>query len=210
METQKTKPSPTSQSTDEQELIRRARAGDLDAFNQLVKKYQGLAYSVAYRILRDREAAADAVQDSFVKAFRALDSFKGGNFKSWLMRIVTNTCYDFLRARGRRPTESLDNLPGAEEFMDGLTDRGESPQEYAERRELNKLLEEAIQSLPEDQRIALILCDVEGHSYEEIADITGAAMGTVKSRINRARRKVRDYLLEHSELLPAPYRPRSS
>jgi RNA polymerase sigma-70 factor (ECF subfamily) len=195
---------------DEQRLIQRSLEGDLDAFNQLIREYQGLAFSVAYRILHDSEAAADAVQESFIKAYRALDTFKGGNFKSWLMRIVTNSCYDALRALGRRPTESLDNLPGADEFVDHLIYKGESPHEYAERQELNSLLERAIRSLPEDQLVSLVLCDVEGHSYEDIADITGVNIGTVKSRINRARRKVRDYLSRHSELLPAPYRRRSN
>ena len=96
---------------DELRTIERARQNDLDAFNQLVLNYQNLAFSVAYRLLQDEDAAADAVQDSFIKAYRALNTFQGGSFKSWLMRIVTNTCYDVLRSRKRRPTESLDDQP---------------------------------------------------------------------------------------------------
>lgn len=192
---------------DQQNLIQRSLEGDLSAFNQLVIEYQNLAFSVAYRLLNENEAAADAVQDSFIKAFRALDSFRGGNFKSWLMRIVTNTCYDVLRARKRRATDSLDDLPVAQEYASQLADDGESPQHYVERQELNELLSTAIQSLPEDQRLAVILCDVEGYAYEEIAEITNVAMGTVKSRISRGRAKVRDYLSEHSELLPSSFRP---
>lgn len=190
-------------------LIERSLNGDLDAYNHLVVEYQNLAYSVAYRLLSDADGAADAVQDSFIKAYRALDSFRGGSFKSWLMRIVTNTCYDVLRARKRRATESIDDLPVEEEYAVQLTDEGESPQDYVERRELNALLEEAIGSLPDDQRTVIVLCDVEGYSYEEIAEITGVAMGTVKSRISRARSKVRDYLTERSELLPSAFRPSS-
>lgn len=192
---------------DQQALIEHALEGNLDAFNQLVVEYQNLAYSVAYRLLNDTDGAADAVQDSFIKAFRALDTFRGGNFKSWLMRIVTNTCYDVLRARKRRKTDSLDALPVENEYIPELTDTRESPAQYAERRELAQLLTAAIQNLPEDQRMSIILCDVEGYSYEEIAEITEVAIGTVKSRISRARGKVRDYLIQHPELLPSAFRP---
>ena len=96
--------------SDEQQIILRATAGETQAFNLLVVKYQAIAYSVAYRMLRDEEAAADVVQDSFIKAFRALAGFQGGNFRSWLTRIVANTCYDVLRAQQRRATDSLDDL----------------------------------------------------------------------------------------------------
>jgi len=194
---------------DQDQLIERSLRGDLDAFNHLILKYQNLAYSVAYRLLSDTEAAADAVQDSFIKAYRALESFRGGNFKSWLMRIVTNTCYDALRVRKRRRTDSLDDLPVEEEFVTQLIDSRESPDQFVERQELNGLIEDAICSLPEDQRTAIVLCDVHGYAYDEIAEITGVAMGTVKSRISRARGRVRGYLVQHSELLPAAFRPNS-
>ncbi len=191
----------------QESLIERSLTGDLDAFNQLISEYQRLAYSVAYRLLQDPDAAADAVQDSFIKAYRALDSFRGGSFKSWLMRIVTNTCYDVLRARKRNRTDSLEEMPVESEYIPALTDRRESPQQYVERQELASLLMAAIQTLPEDQRISIVLCDVEGYAYEEIADMTGVAIGTVKSRISRARGKVRDYLTQYPELLPSTFRP---
>lgn len=194
----------------EQDLIERSLDGDLNAFNQLVVDYQNLAYSVAYRLLNDTDASGDAVQDSFIKAFRALDTFRGGNFKSWLMRIVTNTCYDMLRARQRRKTDSLEALPVENEYVPALTDTKESPQQYIERQELASLITVAIQALPEDQQASLILCDVEGYTYEEIAEITGVAIGTVKSRISRARGRVRDYLTQFPELLPSGYRPSAS
>lgn len=193
---------------DQDLLIERSLNGELDAFNQLILEYQNLAYSVAYRLLSNTEAAADAVQDSFIKAYRALESFRGGSFKSWLMRIVTNTCYDELRAQKRRRTDSLDALPVEEEFVTQLIDSRESPDQFVERQELSGLIEAAIQSLPEDQRTVLILCDVHGYAYEEIAEMTDVAMGTVKSRISRARGRVRSYLAEHSELLPAAFRPK--
>ncbi|MBX3052467.1 MAG: sigma-70 family RNA polymerase sigma factor [Caldilineaceae bacterium] len=192
---------------DQDLLIEQSLNGDLNAFNHLILEYQNLAYSVAYRLLSNTESAADAVQDSFIKAYRALDSFRGGSFKSWLMRIVTNTCYDVLRAQKRRRTDSLDALPVEEEYATQLIDRKESPDQYVERGELTELIEAAISSLPEDQRTAMVLCDIQGYAYEEIAEMTGVAMGTVKSRISRARGRVRLYLSEYSELLPAGFRP---
>jgi RNA polymerase sigma-70 factor, ECF subfamily len=192
---------------DQHSLIERSLHGDLDAFNQLIIEYQNLAYSVAYRLLDDADTAADAVQDSFIKAFRALENFRGGSFKSWLMRIVTNTCYDMLRARQRQKTDSLDDLPVENEYVPELVDHQESPQQYVERQELSFFITAAIQDLPEDQRVSIVLCDVEGYSYEEISEITGVAIGTVKSRISRARGRVRDYLIRHPELLPATFRP---
>lgn len=192
---------------DQDRLIAQSLAGDLDAFNQLILEYQNLAYSVAYRLLTNSDAAADAVQDSFIKAYRALESFRGGSFKSWLMRIVTNTCYDVLRAQKRRRTDSLDDLPVEEEYVSQLIDPQESPDQFVERQELHSLIEAAILSLPEDQRTTIVLCDVQGYAYEEIAELTGVAMGTVKSRISRARGRLREYLAHHSELLPATYRP---
>lgn len=194
---------------DQDLLIEQSLNGDLNAFNHLILEYQNLAYSVAYRLLSNTESAADAVQDSFIKAYRALESFRGGSFKSWLMRIVTNTCYDVLRAQKRRRTDSLDDLPVGEEYAAQLIDPGDSPDQYMERQELADLIEAAIQSLPEDQRTVIVLCDVHGYAYEEIAEMTGVAMGTVKSRISRARGRLREYLSEHSELLPARFRPES-
>lgn len=203
---------PPSTPADEQNAIAQALAGDVDAFNHLVVKYQRLAYSVAYRMLQNQEAAGDAVQDSFLKAYRALGGFKGGLFKSWLLRIVVNTCYDVLRVQQRYVSESIDDEPNGENeesrVARQLVDSHESPDAYVERMELSSYIELGIRNLPSDQRLVLTLCDVHGYSYEEIAEITGYPMGTVKSRISRARTKLRDYLLEHPELLPAGFRPR--
>lgn len=192
---------------DEQALIEAAHAGHLDAFNQLINAYERLAFSVAYRMLQDGDAAADAVQDSLIKAYRGLHTFRGGSFKSWLMRIVTNTCYDALRARKRRATDSLDDLSAEQEHSPHLIDHAESPAAHAERMELNRAIEEGIAALPADQRLVVLLCDVHGYAYEEIAEITGAPMGTVKSRISRGRIKLREHLLARPELLPTTFRP---
>ncbi|MCX6045293.1 MAG: sigma-70 family RNA polymerase sigma factor [Chloroflexi bacterium] len=192
---------------DEQSIIARALEGEVNAFNQLVLTYQNLAYSIAYRVLQDESASADAVQDSFIKAYRALGTFQGNNFKSWLTRIVVNTCYDMLRAKRRRATDSLDDLPAEAEYTPYLIDHAEGPEAHAERMELNALIEIGIRALPPEQRTVLVLCDIHGYAYEEIAEITGQPIGTVKSRISRARTRVRDFLLQNPELLPATFRP---
>ncbi|HRW10841.1 MAG TPA: sigma-70 family RNA polymerase sigma factor [Caldilineaceae bacterium] len=192
---------------EEQAFIQRAMAGDLDAFNALVLKYQDIAYSVAFRLLRNQDAAADAVQDGFLKAYRALGGFQGGNFRSWLLRIVTNTCYDVLRVRQRRGTDSIDDLTFAQDHNVYLVDHAERPEEYAERMELNHFIEAGIESLPPDQRTVLVLCDIHGYAYDEIAEIVDLPMGTVKSRISRARSRLRDYLQNRPELLPSSFRP---
>jgi RNA polymerase sigma-70 factor, ECF subfamily len=197
---------------DEQRAIARALEGELDAFNELVVKYQRLAYSVAYRMLQSEDAAADAVQDSFIKAFRALPSFKGGMFKSWLMRIVVNTCYDVLRVNQRYTTESIGDDPNYEEGEVAprqLIDSSESPHEFAERMELSALIELGMRALPAEQSLVLSLCDIHGYAYEEIAEVTGLPIGTVKSRISRARVRLRDFLLQQPELLPANLRPKN-
>lgn len=203
---------PPTTPPDEQRAIGAALTGDINAFNELVVKYQRLAYSVAYRMLQTEDAAADAVQDSFIKAFRALGGFKGGLFKSWLLRIVVNTCYDVLRVQKRYITEGIDDEHSGDDeeqrVVHQLIDHSESPQDYVERMELSDLIELGMRALPADQRLALMLCDVHGYSYEEIAEITGYPMGTVKSRISRARTKLRDYLLQKPELLPAGLRPK--
>jgi RNA polymerase sigma factor (sigma-70 family) len=193
---------------DEQALIAAAQRGSLPAFNQLILHYQGLAYSVAYRILGDGDSASDATQDGFIKAFQKLDQYRGGSFKAWMLRIITNTCYDTLRARKRRPTVSLEN---EDEEMDSehdarLLDAAERPDAYVLRKELAGAIQSAIELLPADQRTALVLADIEGLDYQEIAEVTNSALGTVKSRLSRARAKMRDMLLAQKELLPAQYR----
>ncbi len=203
-----TSPFASQVATGDEAAIERSLAGDLNAFNQLVVKYERLAYSVAYRMLQTEDAAADAVQDSFIKAYRALNGFRGGVFKSWLLRIVVNTCYDVLRAQKRVTFEPIGEEADEDEPVTLLVEQGESPQEYVERMELSELLELGIRSLPADQRLVLTLCDVHGYSYEEIAEITGFPMGTVKSRISRARTKLRDFLLQKPELLPSSLRPK--
>lgn len=192
---------------DEKALIDAARQGDVGSFNQLVLSYQSMVYNFAYRILGDRHAAADATQDAFISAFKAIGKFRGGSFKAWLLRIVTNACYDQLRRKQRQPSTSLDALLVLEPApTQSLTDSRESPEEYTVRQELSKVIQIGIGSLPPEQRITLVLADVQGFSYQEIAGVTGVSLGTVKSRLSRARNKLRDFLLGQRELLPSRYR----
>lgn len=189
--------------------IAAAQDGDLQAFNQLVTKYQAAVYNVAYRILGNTDAASDATQEAFVSAYQAIGKFRGGSLKAWLLRIVTNACYDQLRVKQRRPTDSLDDMVVEPEHDANLIDHSESPEEYALRQELGAVIQYGLNVLPPDQRVALILSDIEGMSYQEIAEVTDVSLGTVKSRLSRARAKLRDYLVANGELLPGVYRLQS-
>ena len=194
------------QATNETALIKAAQKGQLPAFNQLVLQYQGLAYNVAYRILGDQDSAADATQDSLIKAYKAISKFRGGSFKAWLLRIVTNSCYDLLRQKQRRPTEPLDDLLVDPAHSTLLTDKREGPETHALREELGSVIQSCINMLPADQRATLVLADVQGLNYQEVADAMGVSIGTVKSRLSRARAKLRDILQQNQELLPYRYR----
>lgn len=194
---------------DEAALIQEAQGGDVGAYNTLVLHYQELAYNVAYRIMGEGDSAADATQEAFISAYRALNSFRGGSFKSWLMRIVTNACYDELRRRKRRPQAALDALYVEDESADPGTSfafRAEGPEAHAQRMDLQSAIIDCLQDLPGDQRTVTVMCDIEGFSYDEIADAVDVALGTVKSRLSRARSKLRDCLQGFGELLPAEYR----
>ena len=194
---------------EEKALIAAAQRGEVPAFNQLVLTYQSMVYNLAYRILSDADAAADASQDTFISAFRAIKKFRGGSFKAWLLRIATNACYDQLRYKQRRPTSSLEALFVETDPPPSFTDPAEGPEDYALRQELGQVMQAGLNILPPDQRIALVLSDVQGLSYQEIAEVTRSSLGTVKSRLSRGRAKLRDYLLEQGELLPARYRLKS-
>jgi RNA polymerase sigma-70 factor (ECF subfamily) len=193
---------------DEASLIAAAQQGRMDAFNDLVLTYQRQVYNLAYRIMGDAASAADATQDAFISAFQNLARFRGGSFKSYLMRIVSNRCYDELRRRKRRPTTSFEDFSGVDEEANPalVNGRDEGPEEYAERQEVARVIQAGIETLPSQQRIVLVLSDVQGLSYQEIAEATDVSLGTVKSRLARARGKLRDYLRSQGELLPARYR----
>ncbi|MEA3339012.1 MAG: sigma-70 family RNA polymerase sigma factor [Chloroflexota bacterium] len=192
---------------DEAKLIESAQRGQVNAFNELVLHYQNRVYNLACRIMGDPASAADAAQEAFIAAYRSIGRFRGGSFKSYLMRIVANKCYDELRRRKRRPATSFEDFGDLdEEANPALIDEGEGPEERAERQAVARLIQAGIETLPPNQRITLVFSDVQGMSYREIAEATDVALGTVKSRLARARAKLRDYLRQHGELLPARYR----
>jgi len=192
---------------DERDLILTAKRGDVEAFNRLVLLHQDAAYTVAYRIIGEVDAAADATQEAFISAFRKLHQFRGERFKPWLLRIVTNACYDELRRRQRRPAASLEELHEVHASHDSpLVSQQEDPEQHAQRHELNNAIQECLSALPDDQRVITVLSDVEGYTYQEISAITGLPLGTVKSRLSRARGRLRDCLQAVRELLPAEYR----
>ena len=189
---------------DDATLVERSRDGDLEAFNQIVRRYQLRVYNLAARILGDRTAAEDVAQDTFVSAYRALARFRGGSLRAWLLRIASNQCYDRLRSAKRRPEQSLDEALESPGFH--VPSRDPSPEQQAISRELHDHVQRAILGLPFDQRNTIMLVDVQGLSYEEAAEAMDVSMGTVKSRLSRARAAVRDALMAHRELLPDKFR----
>ena len=195
---------------DEQALISDAIKGDLDAFNRLVLAYQDLAFNVAYRILTDEDLAADAVQNAFISAYKNLRNYRGGSFKAWVMRMVTNGCYDELRRQKRRPTVALEpvNREDGEEMesADWLRSDDPSPEDAFDTAELEHALQHCLESLPMDFRAVVVLVDVQGMDYEEVSHSVKAPLGTVKSRLARARLKLRDCLQQFQELLPSQFR----
>ena len=183
----------------------RAKNGDLSAFNELVVEYQSLVYNLCYRMLGQTGAAEDATQEAFIAAWRNMSTFRGDVFRPWLLRIAANLCRDELRRRGRRPSSSLDNA--LEAGVPEPQDDDPTPDDSALTSELRGRLQTALQQLPDDQRTAIILCDIEGLDYGEIATVMGTSLGTVKSRIARARLKMRELMQREPELLPSRYRP---
>lgn len=194
---------------DEVALIAAAKQGDLDSFNRLVLAYQDMVFSQAYRMLGEPESAEDATQEAFISAYRNLNSFRGGSFKAWLLRIVTNACYDELRRQKRRPTTPLEPVDADDEEIESprwMTDPGETPEEAAERTELNKALQNCLNDLAPEFRAIVILVDIQGLDYSEAAESLGSPLGTIKSRLARGRLKLRDCLQGFWELLPASLR----
>ncbi len=179
-------------------LLRRAQNGDTQAFGELMTPHEKRIYALCFRMSGNREDALDCAQEAMLRVWRALGSYrKQASFTTWLYRVVTNTCLDSLRKKKIRPSISLD----------ALTDMGFSPQDdsadpsfHAESTARKQTLHESIRELQPDMRAALILRDVQGFSYEEVAAILDTPLGTIKSRINRAREKLRSILFQNAEL----------
>ncbi len=187
------------------------RAGDSFCYNCIIESLQSPAYNLARRLLGDWSLAEDAVQEGFVSGYRAFAQFRGDNLKAWVMRIVANACRDMLRARRARPTVSLDPISSGDPddptpSAADIPSKEESPEDHAQRSELRRAIDAGLDSLPQEQKTALLLVDVQGFSYEEAAQVMGCSLGTVKSRVSRGRGGMRDFLRTTGELLPAQFR----
>lgn len=187
--------------TDE-ELVTRAKGGDLDSFNQLILRWERPIYALAFRVIGREEDARDVCQDTFLRAFRALPGFKGqAKFSSWLYRIALNLCRDWIRRQRRAPTlqmpEDTDPLELASEV--GPT---ESIEDLVARRELSVVVGRAMALLPEEQRTAIILKEYHGMTFQEIADLQGCPLSTVKTRLYQGLSVLRRQLQRHGQPVP--------
>ena len=179
-------------------LIERAREGDLAAFNDIVVAYQDMLFALVVRMVPDRDQASDAVQEAFFSAYRNMAGFRGGSVKSWLSRIAINAAMDTQRARKRRPVQPYPELE--DESWQPPADEDADPVTTALTTERTHALNAALAMITQDQRTAIVLFDVEGYDYQEIADMTGVSLGTVKSRIHRGRLALRDRLADRMDL----------
>ena len=179
-------------------LIERARSGDLDAFNDLVELYQNQLFSLVARMVPDRDQASDAVQEAFFSAYRNLAGFRGGSVKSWLNRICVNAAMDAQRARKRRPVQPYPEFE--DESWQPPAGEEADPERQVLTAERSGVLSAALAAISADQRAAIVLFDVHGFDYAEIAEMTGVSLGTVKSRIHRGRLSLRGLLEDRMEL----------
>ena len=186
------------------------RSGAQHCYNCIQGGYQARAENLAFQMLGDRALAEDATQEAFLAAYRNFGSFRGANLRAWLLRIVANRCRDMLRAGKSRPAISLEQPSeagdaGQTSTLD-LPSGEESLEERALRDELGAVIRQGLQSLSEERRSTVHLVDVQGFSYEEAAQVLGANIGTIRSRLARGRAEMRDYLQQHQELLPERFR----
>jgi RNA polymerase sigma-70 factor, ECF subfamily len=189
---------PSATQLRDEALMARAAAGYLDAFNQIVLAYQDLLFAVVVRVLGDRDAAADAVQDACLHAWRDARSYRGGLVRGWLVRIALNAATDILRRRKRRPSEPYPEWE--DDAWQPPSGPSTDPEHEVTRRARGRALAAALLTITDEQRRAIVLYDVEGFDYPEIARITGVSLGTVKSRIHRGRLALRDRLGDQVEL----------
>jgi RNA polymerase sigma-70 factor (ECF subfamily) len=193
----------------EKTLIRAAQRGDLEAFNLLILRYQNLLFGIALRLLNDEDAAADAVQEALISAFRRFDTFRGDSLRSWLARVVVNACYDEMRKKRRQHSMPLEQFNSEGDEIENsywLVDSQADPELQFESSELESAIHNSLHKLLPIYRLVLVLVDIEGLSYEEAASAARVPVGTVKSRLARARLQMQKSLQGSGELLPASYR----
>lgn len=184
-------------------LIEKSKNGDIESFEKLIEKYQVVAFNIAYRMLGNKEDASDVAQESLVKVYKSLKSFRGdSNFSTWFYRIVKNNCIDAIRKMKKMKTYSLDKEFETENgsYSFQIADSKYLPDKIYEIKERQELVQTALGKIPEKYRGVLILRDIQGFTYEEIAGITENPIGTVKSRINRGRLILKEILIKESEL----------
>ena len=179
-------------------LLDRAREGDLDAFNDLVVVYQDMLFALVVRMVPDRDQASDAVQEAFFSAYRNMEGFRGGSVRSWLSRIAINAAMDAQRLKKRRPADPYPELE--DDTWQPPADASADPVTTALTIERHRALNRALAQITNDQRTAIVLYDVEGYDYAEIAELTGVSVGTVKSRIHRGRLALRGLLADRMDL----------
>jgi len=192
-------------------LIQKSKNGDLEAFEQLVRRYESKVYTIAYRFMGNHADALDLAQETFLRLYQALPGFRGeSSFMTWLYRIAANACRDEIRRQQKHGLLSLDggNSGGGEAAAgDCCTARHNlgaaivSPEEALERRELNEAIQKCLNSLSPEHRLVLVMREIQGMSYEEIAGVMNCSLGTVKSRLNRARHSFKEKFHEKWELL---------
>ena len=190
----------------EAQIVRRVLQGDVNAFEKLVTEYEKAVYAIALRMTGNAEDAADMTQETFIKAYNSLQSFRGeSKFSVWLYRIASNVCLDFLRSRSRKPTVSLsvEDDEGEETELD-IADESQSPEQLLERGLTRDAVRRGLEALPPDYRQILLLREIQGLSYEEIADTLSIEVGTVKSRIFRARKRLCGFLIQDGNIPDFP------
>jgi len=178
-------------------LVEQSRNGNVDAFEELIKDYKKTAYNIALRVLRNVEDAEDASQEALIKVYKSIQNFNmQSSFKSWMYRIVVNTCIDFKRKKNINAVSIDENvdLGGNKEFQREIADNSYNPESLIEKNFNSKLINDAVNRLEDDFKTIIILRDIQGFSYSEISEILSCNLGTVKSRLNRARKNLKDIL----------------
>lgn len=185
----------------DEDLVERAQKGDMDAFDQLVRRYEAKIYSVSYRFMGNHADAGDLAQDTFIRMYQSLPNFRGdSSFSTWLYRVAANACRDELRKRQRRRSVSMDELMAASPTKVPAAAAQDSPEETAQRHETQRQVQGCLDELSPDHRLILVLREIQDLSYEEIAGILDCSLGTVKSRISRARNALKEKMKEKGEL----------
>ncbi len=193
---------------DEKELLEKSKNGDIEAFEKLIERYQKKVFNMAFRIIGNHDDASELAQEVFIRIFKSIKTFKEeSSFSTWVYRITTNICLDELRKRKNRKIVYLDDDIKSEdgEMKRQLEDTRPTPEAAAEKNEVKRVVESAIQALSDEHRTVIVMRDLQGFSYEEIASIIKCPEGTVKSRINRARQALRDILKNKRELFKDTY-----